>query len=331
MESKNKKEVVFSVKKWPITGNKRIVESLKNIILKDSIPHALLFSGSYGLGKKIMARNFIKTILCKKDSRPCGKCASCVRLEYNTHPDFISLSNKKSLQIKDVRKLKHKLSLSPSLSKYKVCLLSATDHLTKEVANALLKILEEPRGNTIIVLLAENCDKLLDTITSRCIIFEFTPLNGEEIKMFLEGKRADISKKDIEKIIFRSNGKIDSIRNYLNKPSLLGEDDKIISDMVNVISERDNYFEKMDYVNKISKEEKDKLYYMLNVWIYFCREIIYYKLGLIDFIDNRHNKIVQNFNTKRLKEVIHRLCRTKLLLSRNINKKLLLENLFLNI
>lgn len=332
METRSSRDIESSIRKWPVIGNERIVGSLKNIILKDKIPHALLFSGLSGLGKSIVAQNFIKTVLCSdKKNRPCGKCDSCLRVDSNVHPDLINLNNRSSLKIKEIRNLKHKLALSPSISNYKVCLLAGTDNLTEEAANALLKVLEEPQGNTVIILLTENYESLLDTIISRCVLFEFFPLHEREIRKIILAKNKKIEKDLLENIVLRSSGRAEMANSYLQEPSQLKSDDQILTGMLEAVFKSSDDFQKINYAAEIAKDYKGKLVYVLNVWTSFFHQLILDKLGIAEYFDNRYKGVSDQLTLGKVKNVIGELNRAKALLTRNINKKLLLENLFLNI
>ncbi|NQU99474.1 MAG: hypothetical protein HQ538_01940, partial [Parcubacteria group bacterium] len=140
----------FNLKKWPVIGHQKTISTLRNIILNQRLPHALLFSGVSNVGKTFVARKFIESIQCLDDSRPCGTCNSCKSIKQKIHPDVVIYDEEESLKIKDIRRLKHTLSLGASISPYKICLISNIERLTIEAANALLKVLEEPSGKTII-------------------------------------------------------------------------------------------------------------------------------------------------------------------------------------
>ena len=131
-----------------------ITNVLKGIIVKENIPHALLFSGTRGTGKTTLARIFAREI---------GTSAI----------DLYEIDAASNRGIDDVRELKEAVHTVPYESKYKVYIIDEVHMLTKEAFNALLKTLEEPPAHVVFILATTEEEKLLDTILSRCMVFRF--------------------------------------------------------------------------------------------------------------------------------------------------------------
>ncbi len=164
----------------------------KNILLKalDSqhVAHAYLFEGPDGIGKRMMALAFVRTILCK-DGTGCGKCHSCLKVDHENHPDIHLLTaDGAAIKIAQIRSLQQELSLRPLESHYKICLIDGAEHFTNGAANALLKTLEEPQPGTIMILLTNHPEKLLPTIRSRCQRLPFSRLPKQQLAIMLAQK-----------------------------------------------------------------------------------------------------------------------------------------------
>jgi DNA polymerase-3 subunit delta' len=171
-----------------IAGNKRIVEYFQRALERGQLGHAYLFSGPEGIGKTTFARILCKTLLCKnpQSNGPCENCASCHKIESGNHPDFHHFqADGLYFKIDLVRQIIHQASLKPVESTWKTFLLEDVDYMRDEAANAFLKVLEEPPGQTVFFLISERSEVLLPTIRSRCQAFEFQPLQPEEIKKWL--------------------------------------------------------------------------------------------------------------------------------------------------
>ncbi len=163
--------------------NRRIIEYLKNSIKKDKISHAYLFSGPDLPGEEKKESEkiktalwFAKTLQCKNNPKPCNKCRSCKDIEKNQHPDVIKISlpeNKNEILISQIRELRKHLSLSPYVSSYKIVIITTAHKMSRGATNALLKTLEEPKGNTILILITSASSMLLKTIISRCQEIKF--------------------------------------------------------------------------------------------------------------------------------------------------------------
>lgn len=167
------------------SGNERIISYFKKAIKRGSIAHAFLFSGIDGVGKATLARMICKTLLCpnRSEEGPCDACASCHKFDSRNHADFHSyVPEGLYFKIEEVRSLIHQVSLKPVESRYKTFLLERADTMRDEASNALLKVLEEPPGETVIFLVTETPEALLPTIRSRCQHFPFQPLPQSDLE-----------------------------------------------------------------------------------------------------------------------------------------------------
>ncbi|RDV27418.1 DNA polymerase III subunit delta' [Alteromonas aestuariivivens] len=141
-----------------------------NRLMERRLHHALLLAGPAGIGKGILARWLGKVLLCKQpvSDGACGQCQSCMLFEAETHPDYLQLMSEKQIGVDLIRDGIRKLSGTAQLGGNKVMVIFAADSLTESAANALLKTLEEPTGNTYILLITDKIQRLLPTILSRC-------------------------------------------------------------------------------------------------------------------------------------------------------------------
>ncbi len=171
-----------------IAGNKRVVEYFQRALTRDQLGHAYLFSGPEGVGKSTLAKVLCKMLLCRNPGAdgPCENCVSCHKVDSGNHPDFHFFSaDGLYFKIDLIRQIIHQASLKPVESTWKTFLLEDVDYMRDEAANAFLKVLEEPPGQTIFFLISRRSEVLLPTIRSRCQTFEFQPLQPEEIKKWL--------------------------------------------------------------------------------------------------------------------------------------------------
>ncbi|MCW8193512.1 DNA polymerase III subunit delta' [Proteobacteria bacterium 005FR1] len=136
------------------------------------LPHAVLITGLPGLGKGRLARAFAQAVLCQDSSvRPCGRCKSCRLLAAETHPDLRILEPQeagKGIKIQQVRELMDFLGGTAQQGGWKCAIIEPADAMNSHAANALLKSLEEPPGDTLIVLATATPGRLMATLRSRC-------------------------------------------------------------------------------------------------------------------------------------------------------------------
>ena len=165
-----------------ILGNKKITEQLTNSIKIGNISHSYLFLGTQGIGKKMIAKEFAKMILCTSEDKYCGVCKSCIEFDTDNNPDFSIIEpDGNSIKIDQIREFQKKVSEKPIISQKKVYIINDSDKMTVEAQNCLLKTLEEPPEFVTIILVGTNENAFLSTIKSRCMILHFEEINEEEI------------------------------------------------------------------------------------------------------------------------------------------------------
>ncbi len=135
-------------------------------------PHALLFYGQNDCGKRALAIEFIKLLNCQEnkfEARPCLACRACLDIEKNIHPDLtiVEPHEGKEIKIAQIRDLQNNLSLKAYSAPFKAVIVDKAHLLNQEAQSAFLKILEEPRGNSLFILISEYPEILLPTILSR--------------------------------------------------------------------------------------------------------------------------------------------------------------------
>ena len=203
-----------------ITGNQKAKDFLKKLLSSQQKPHALLFEGIEGIGKKLCAQAFAQTLLCE-NKNACGICTHCNRFKDNIHPDYFFIEpdskiKKDSISIDQIRFLLKETAYPPKLSEHRVVIIDGMELLTIEASNSILKLLEEPPNGWLFLLITSAIDKLLPTITSRTTLIKFYPLNKTEVASFLE-KNNLIKIHDIDIASSLANGSIGFAYRYGNK------------------------------------------------------------------------------------------------------------------
>ena len=137
-----------------IIGNERVKKYIETSIKQEKVLHSYLFVGTEGIGKKLVATEFAKQVLCLEDGKCCNKCKSCIEFESLNHPDFdIIEPDGNSIKIDQIRKMQKKIQEKPIISNKKIYIINNSDKMTKEAQNCLLKTLEEPPQYAIILLI----------------------------------------------------------------------------------------------------------------------------------------------------------------------------------
>jgi len=165
------------------------------------IPHAILLSGIKGLGKRAFANNLVASLLCLQQTEQfeaCGQCHSCQLLAAGTHSDHTLVAPEddgKQIKIDQIRALKAGQTLMPKISNGKTVIISHADQMNLSAYNSLLKLLEEPQPNSVLILISENSQQLPITIKSRCQTIVI-PVPDEELSLdWLNQHQTDHDKK----------------------------------------------------------------------------------------------------------------------------------------
>ncbi len=181
-----------------LAGNKRVNESLKNLIDDAHLPHAIIIEGDEGTGRHTLSFYIAKASLCKGDNKPCDACRDCMLTIAHNHPDiefFAPEDKKKSLSVDQVRKIKANSFVKAHRGGKKVFIIDKADALSESSQNALLKTIEEPPQDILFILICESSPRLLPTVISRCAIFSLFPPEENEA---LEYIRSHTKKSDEE-------------------------------------------------------------------------------------------------------------------------------------
>ena len=262
-----------------IIGNDEIKEELNKTINTKKIANSYIFSGIEGIGKRQLAREFAKNIMCLQGGDCKDTCESCKKFEEKSNPNYEEINSneykKDIITIDQIReKIVNKAYEKPIISNKKIYVINDADKMNEPAQNALLKTLEEPPQYVVIILIVSNDNAILPTIKSRCVIVKFNSLTNDEIKKIignvsdeeleiLNGSLKGYSKieekvvqyKEIKKIIERL--KNDQLIDVLNNSDILyqGKDEAInLLNYMNIYLFKENLFDEIKYVEEAKKK-----------------------------------------------------------------------------
>ena len=179
-----------------VVGQQHIVSTLEHAITEGRLSHAYLFCGPRGTGKTTMARILAKALLCRNAEAaraegasgcmPDGTCEECELIAEGNHPDVYELDAASRTGVDNVREeIINSVNFAPVRGKYKIYIIDEAQKLTLQAQNALLKTIEEPPAYAVVMLLADNPDALLPTISSRCVQLNLKPVGDQLVKDYL--------------------------------------------------------------------------------------------------------------------------------------------------
>ena len=180
-----------------LVGHEQIVEHMTTAISVNKISHAYILHGERGMGKGFLSKYYAQLLQCEnrveeevngvRRLRACGTCKSCLQAESGNHPDIITVTHEKaSIGVDDIRtQVNADMGIKPYSSPYKIYIIPDAEKMTEQAQNALLKTIEEPPAYGIVMLLADNINRLLQTIQSRCVALPVKPVDTERITRHL--------------------------------------------------------------------------------------------------------------------------------------------------
>ena len=275
-----------------IIGNDKIKEMLYKSVKDKKTSHSYLFVGIEGIGKKEIAKEFAKMLLCISDNKYCNTCKSCIEFDSNNNPDFLYIEPEgNSVKIEQIRYIQRKIQEKPIISNKKVYIINDADKMTTEAQNCLLKTLEEPPEYSTIILIGSNENMFLSTIKSRCMIIHFLKIEDEKIRKYLEEK---YELKDI------STNMLEMFQGSIGKAILL-KDKKEQYEKIELIIKSLSQKSIIDILNMSeilykSKEEIFDILEYINVILIKLAKTDYEYIKCINSVEETKTRLKQNAN-----------------------------------
>jgi DNA polymerase-3 subunit delta' len=314
-----------------ILGHDRIVEVLQRSLRSGKTAHSYLFEGIPGSGRKKTALTLIQALFCTAIADDaCGVCSSCRKIDGGNHPDIHLISplpDKRDISIEQLREMQHVLSLRPYEAPRKVCIIEPAERMSVSAANSLLKTLEEPPGNALIILLTENAGILLSTVRSRCQLIRFAPLSPEHVQTLLE--RNGMAAETAALVAPMSGGSLKKALE-LDNEALSARREAVLTRISQMnIGKVATVF---DAAEELSGN-RDATLEMLDMMLSFFRDAVHLGAGNGDIVNRSARGAIESIATRRSfprnLALLERIYETRRDVQRNANPKLALDHLFM--
>ncbi len=224
-----------------VVGQRPVVKTLQNSLLRDRVAHAILFSGIRGVGKTTLARIMAKAINCANGPalNPCNICESCQAITAGSSLDLYEIDGASNRGIQEIRELKEKIRFLPVSSKYRIIIIDEVHMLTTEAFNALLKTLEEPPAHVFFMFATTELHKIPITILSRCQRYELkrvAPIDlGRHLHNLAEAEGVQIEQGALDLIIREADGSVRDGLSLLDQVFSFGEKNISTDDVIQVL------------------------------------------------------------------------------------------------
>ena len=329
---------------WQVIGQGRAVSLLQQSLKTGKLAHAYLLVGPPHVGKMTLALNLAQALNCEADEKPCLACTPCKKIAAGKHADvqIVGLTQNeeeaeaKLISIDQIKEIQHSANLPPFEGKHKVFIIDGAELLSTDAANCLLKTLEEPEAKVTFILLTTNDRLLLPTVVSRCQRLELPPLS------IVEGARALVENAGVEPERARllaglSHGCPGWAIAATGDGHVLQRRDEELDQIINVI--RADYEDRFDYAGRLAArftQNRGAVYDTLDRWLDYWRDLLLVKLGGEDMIVNidRQKELVEiaaGYRLAQIKDFIESLRKAAEQLRQNVNVRLALEVLMLDI
>jgi len=317
-----------------VVGHEWALDLLNRQQAAGRVPQALLLTGPPNVGKSTVARFWAQQLNCQQISPPCGQCSSCRKIVSGNHPDVrIFDSDDQALKIDDIRNLQRELSLSPNEGRYRVVVLANFERATLSAANALLKTLEEPASQAILVLTATDPGALLPTIVSRCQILALRPLPYERVvKALREHWQAESEQTEL--LAQLAAGRLGWAVRALNDAELLSRREQHLQELISLLQA--GRAERLDYAHQLSRDGA-MLREVLTLWLTIWRDLLLLQSGAAQTKIMNLNwqeqlqQLAGHSSLAEASQMVARLRTALINLERNVNPRLSLEVLLLKL
>jgi len=319
-------------------GHEWAVDMLRGHIENSRARHAYLITGPDGVGRRTLAIRLAQALNCTQPPKPgipCIECRACTLIERIQYPDLAVVQAEEgssTLKVEQIRELQRTLSLAPFEAAYKIALLMQFENANPSAANALLKTLEEPPPQVVILVTASDAEALLPTIVSRCEVIRLRPLSLVQVSEGLQ-VRWGLPANEANLLAHISGGRPGYAYKLSQDAELLNQRKNLIDDLFRLLSA--SRVERFSYAEDISKD-KEIIQTTLQTWLTIWRDVLMKSTGASVPLTNQDylgeiDTITGQLSMGQAAKMVKALEKTQEQLDRYTNTRLTLEVLMLDL
>lgn len=327
---------------FSIHGHEHAVNLLNRALAARHLHHAYLISGPNHIGKTTLAIQIAQAINCENIEPPCQHCQSCLRIHNGLHADVVRIGltfideAQQNIPIDSIRELKRSASLKPYEGRVRVYVIEEAERLSIPAMNALLKTLEEPPPDTILILLTSDASSLPATIVSRCMQLILKPLPISSVEYILQ-KQYDFGADESRELARLSRGCIGWALKSIENPEPLASLHQKLERIANVCeSEIASRFAYSDDLARRFQRDRNEARNELYLWLSWWRDILLINQGHRSEIvhsswEQTLGKLSGKVTNEELVSWVHTIMKTIEALEHNANPRLALEVMMLDL
>lgn len=327
---------------WDIVGHDHAINTLRRAISSQLVRHAYLLTGPEHIGKTLLARRLAQTLLCTggpdptvSPENPCQTCLACRKVLHNNHPDVHYITrppDKQFILIDQVRALQSDTSRKTLEGRRNIFIIEGMHQMNVQAANCLLKTLEEPEPDVLLILTVPDPGLLLPTILSRVQQVPMHLLTTSQIRQALQ-ERWQVADEDAALISALAAGRMGWAVQAVEDDDLLRERQTHLETLARVPAL--NTVQRFEIAQKLSTEG-DKIKSMLELWLLWWRDLVFaanHCPELVVNVDMRPllQKQAAKISSVESTRVIRTILRTLEALDQNVNARMALEVLMLDV
>ena len=330
---------------WNIIGHEHAIDILRRTLSAEQVRHAYLFTGPEHIGKGVLARRFAQTLLCTggtdpriSPSDPCNNCLSCRKVLHGNHPDVHVIArpaDKQFIVIEQIRELQGSAARKTLEGRRNIFIIDGAHEMNPQSANCLLKTLEEPESDVILLLTVPDAGLLLPTILSRVQIISMQLLTVSQIKNALV-ERWEAEANEAGLIAALAAGRMGWAVQAMEDEEMLEERSEQLDLLTKALSA--HKVQRFEIVQEIAKRfgnDGEKVRALLELWLLWWRDMVLAANSCLDLtvnVDKRDLLKTQalKLGSTKAEQMIRAILRTQEALDQNVNARLALEVLMLD-
>jgi DNA polymerase-3 subunit delta' len=326
---------------WNIVGHEHTIDILRRTLAAQQVRHAYLFTGPQRIGKTLLAQRFAQTLLCTGSQdphvapqEPCNNCLSCRKIQHGNHPDLHMIArspDKQFILIEQVRALQSDTARRPLEGRRNIFIIQDAQDMNVQAANCLLKTLEEPEPDVVLLLTVPDIGLLLPTILSRVQLLPMRLLTPAQIKKALVG-RWEVETAEADLIASLAAGRMGWAIQAVEDEDMLEERKEQLALLTQIPTA--GKVQRFDLVQKLGTDA-EKARALLELWLLWWRDLVLAANNCLDLTINSDMRDLLKAQAARLgsqeaERMVRAILQTLEAIDQNVNTRIALEVLMLD-